>query len=227
MPTPLELELIAEFQRTQRFFSNGHLRKFADTGVPPALPEGDTESEKRGRLFFVDAPFQPPSKVGVCALCHSGPMLNEANVFSSAVFGNPPGARFFSVGVSEANFMGNPTRTFLVHDGFGPPVAVTTPDIGVLMTSLPDLLSRPFPTIPPPPVLNQLGLRLGFFANFFKTPTLWGIKDTAPYYHDNSAKDLDEMLLQYDWSFLNQAIRGRITLTPQDKEDIKAFLKLL
>lgn len=225
-PTDLELELIAEFQRTSsRFFSNGRLRKFAETGEPPTLPEGTTESEKRGRLFFIDAPFQPPSAVGACALCHSGPMLNQANVFSTAVFGNPPGARAFSVGVSEANFIGNPTTTFMVHDGLGPAVPVNTPDIGVLMT---DPATSPVAaeTIPPPFVLQQFGLRLAFFANIFKTPTLWGVKDTAPYFHDNSAKDLDGMLEQYDWFFLN-FVGGRITLTVQDKEDIKAFLELL
>ena len=224
-PTSLQLELIAEFQRTSpRFFSNGQLKRFAERGVSPTLPQGKTESEKRGRLFFVDAPFEPPSKVGACALCHSGPMLNQANVFSSPVFGNPPGARLFTVGVSEANFIGNPTRTFLVHDGLGAPVPVTTPDIGVLMSNP---ATSPFVAIPPPFVLKQLGLRLAFFANTFKVPTLWGVKGTAPYFHDNSAKDFDEMLKQYDWFFLNFAIAGRITLTPQDKEDIKAFLNLL
>jgi hypothetical protein len=225
-PTDLELELIAEFQRTSsRFFSDGRLKKFAETGESPTLPEGMTESEKRGRLFFIDAPFQPPSKVGVCALCHSGPMLNQANVFSTAVFGNPPGVRAFSVGVSEANFIGNPTTTFMVHDGLGAPVPVNTPDIGVLVT---DPATSPVAaeTIPPPFVLRLFGLRLAFFANIFKTPTLWGVKDTAPYFHDNSAKDFDGMLKQYDWFFLN-FVAGRITLTPQDKQDIKAFLMLL
>jgi hypothetical protein len=170
--------------------------------------------------------IQPPSKVGVCALCHSGPMLNEANAFSTAVFGNPPGARAFSVGVAEANLIGNPEYTFLVHDGLGEPVPVTTPDPGILMTN-PARSPIVAQSIPPPFVLQQLGLRLAFFANFFKTPTLWGVKDTAPYFHDNSAKDLDDMLAQYDRLFLRRPIGGAIALTPQDKEDIKAFLKLL
>ena len=223
-PGDLELELIAEFQSSPRFFSNGHLRKFAETGVPPLLPQGETDSEKRGRLFFIDAPFNPPDKVGVCALCHSGPMLNRTNRFAPMI-ASVPGAAMENAGVSEANFIGNPLHTFLVHDGLGEPIAVSTPDIGVLMSNP---ASTPFSAIPPPPVLKQFGLRLAFFANFFKTPTLWGVQDTAPYFHDNSAKDLDEMLRQYDFLFLNhRVIQGRIVLTPQDKEDIKAFLKLL
>ncbi len=225
-PTALELELLAEFQRTApRFFSNAKLRKFARKGGRPALPRGSTASEKRGRLFFIDAAFQPPSKVGVCALCHSGPMLNRANVFSTAVFGNPPDFPFFSVGVSEANFMNNPTQTLLVHDGLGDPVPVTTPDIGILLT---DPATSPIvaQSIPPPFVLEQFGLRLAFFANLFKVPTLWGVNHTAPYFHDNSAKNFDDLLVQYDFFFLN-LLGGTISLTPQDKEDIKAFLKLL
>lgn len=225
-PTQLELDLIGEFQQTDvRFFSSRKLRGFAAGGPAPELPQGNTESEQRGRLFFVDAPFNPPDKTGVCALCHSGPMLNEANVFSSAVFGNPPGVRAFSVGVSERNVIGNPLYTFLVEDTLGPPVEVTTPDIGILMTDHDQLVS--LGVVPPDFVLAQFGLRRAFFANMFKTPTLWGIKDTAPYFHDNSAKNLEEMLEQYDFAFGTPPIGGAITLTPQDKEDIIAFLKLL
>ena len=79
-PTTAQLDAIAEFQRTgARFFSSPALRKFAATGAPPELPLGITPAEKRGRTFLVDAPFNPPSKRGICALCHSGPMLNMVN----------------------------------------------------------------------------------------------------------------------------------------------------
>lgn len=225
-PTPLQLDLIAEFQQTApRFFSNPELRRFAKGGPPPALPLGNTESEQRGRLFFVDAPFNPPNKTGVCALCHSGAMLNEANVFSSAVFGNPPGVRAFSVRVAERNLLGNDLHTFLIEDTLGPPVEVTTPDLGILMTDHKQLMDLEI--LPPDPVLARFGLRRAFFANMFKTPTLWGVKHTAPYFHDNSAKNLEEMLDQYDFAFSTPPIGGSIQLTPQDKEDIIAFLELL
>lgn len=226
-PTPLELELIAEFQQTSpRFFSNGKLRRFSESGRPPELPKGTTDAEQRGRLFFVDAPFQPPSKMGMCAMCHSGPMLNETNEFSPAVFGNPPGIRAHNVLVSERNVIGNPLTTFLIDDTLGDPVEVTTPDVGMLMTDYDLLLA--LGEILPDFVLEAIGLRRAFFANIFKIPTLWGITDTAPYFHDNSAKDLNEMLEQYDFFFLNSVdIAGSVELTDQDKEDIKAFLQLL
>jgi cytochrome c peroxidase len=65
-------------------------------------------------------------------------------------------------------------------------------------------------------------------VNRFKQPTLWGIKNTAPYFHDNSAKTLEDVLEHYDF-FLRRAgaqfeFRG---FTAQDKSDIIAFLKLL
>lgn len=226
-PSELELELIAEFQRTApRFFSDGRLKKFARKGIAPELPKGETDSEKCGRLFFINAPFQPPSKVGAARSATAARCSTKPTYFSTAVFGNPPGARAFSIGVSEDNVIGNPTYTFLVHDGLGNPIPVTTPDIGILMTD-PSKSPIAAETIPPPPVLEMFGLRLAFFANFFKTPTLWGVKNTAPYFHDNSAKDLGEMLAQYDRMFLRPPIGGAIELTPQDKEDIKAFLNLL
>ncbi|MDX1515632.1 MAG: hypothetical protein R3288_02270 [Woeseiaceae bacterium] len=225
-PTQNELDLIAEFQQTApRFFSSRKLRRFAAGGPAPELPQGRTASEKRGRLFFVDAPFNPPSKDGVCALCHSGPMLNEANVFSSPVFGNPPGIREFSVGVAERNVLGNPVMTFVIEDSIGQGVEVMTPDLGMLMTDNNQLLQMG--ALPPDSFLAQRGLRRAFFANFFKTPTLWGIKHTAPYFHDNSAKTLEEMLEQYDFFFVNSPIGGAIELTGQDKQDIIAFLELL
>ena len=225
-PSPGELELIAEFQRSARFFSNGKLRRFAAGGPAPLLPSGTTDAEQRGRRFFVDAPFAPPDKTGVCGLCHSGSMLNKANQFSPPVFGNPPGARFFNIGVSQRNVPGNPLYTFLIADTLGAPVEVTTPDLGILMTDHGQLMEARH--LPPDFQLEGLGLRRAFFASGFKTPTLWGVADTAPYFHDNSARTLDEMLEQYDFFFATTPyVGGSIQLTDQDKEDIKAFLELL
>jgi len=40
-----------------------------------------------------------------------------------------------------------------------------------------------------------------FFANQFKIPTLWGVKDTAPYFHDNGAKTLRDAVAHYQRFF--------------------------
>lgn len=57
----------------------------------------------------------------------------------------------------------------------------------------------------------------------FKTPSLWGITHTSPYFHDNSAKSLEEVAEQSMFFFEN--FLG-ITLTKQNEADIVAFLKL-
>src|SRR5262249_24094610 len=78
-----ELQRIADFERSSQFFSSPALRRFAHGGPAPELPAGYTESEKRGRRFFIDtAPGGNDPKAGICAICHSGAMLNVTNKFA-------------------------------------------------------------------------------------------------------------------------------------------------
>jgi cytochrome c peroxidase len=186
-PTALELDLIAEFQQNdERFFSSEAVQTFAKGGAAPTLPEGTTDSEKRGRLMFVDAPFTPGSTVGICALCHSGPMLNQANQFSLPIFGTPPGVRFFDIGVSKRNIPGNPVMDFIVTNDDGTTVAFSSPDPGMVLTN---------PRIANPATPKSFGI------DFFRTPILRGITKTAPYFHDNSAKTLEDVAAHYTSSF--------------------------
>ena len=225
-PTTAELDAIAEFQRTDpRFFSSPALKRFAATGAPPELPPGITPAERRGRTFLVDAPFSPPSKRGICALCHSGPMLNMVNqAFSTFANGSPPvGARFINTGVTIVNEPNNPIRTWVVNDGINPVVTVRSPDVGLLLD--------PTPATPPPKVIPR-----AFFAELFKIPTLWGVADTAPYFHNNGAKTLRDAVAHYQRFFNfteaqdpvgSQSLGGKITLTDDDVDDIVAYLQLL
>jgi len=232
-PTAAELDAIAEFQRTDpRFFSSPALKKFAATGAPPELPPGITPAEKRGRTFLVDAPFTPPSKRGICALCHGGPMLNTINQAHSNFTGGVPrpGVRFFNIGVNIVNAPDNPIRTWIVNDGVNPPVTLRSPDLGILLH--PTLVTVPsHPPLPPPAILPRAVL-----AENFKIPTLWGVKDTAPYFHDNGAKTLRDAVAHYQRFFNfteaqdpvgSASLGGFITLTDDDVDDIVAYLKLL
>jgi hypothetical protein len=214
-PTSLELELIEEFQQTDpRFFSSEALRSFAEGGPAPQLPPGTTESERRGRAMFDDVPFDGVTTRGICNSCHSGPMLNRFAVGNT--FGLPPGGRRASIGVSERNLMGNPIYTFLVREADGSIFTITTPDPGAMLNDPPP--SAP-PGVPTPP--------RSFFANFFKVPPLWGVKDTAPYFHDNSAKTLEEVADFYARFFLDSPSTRGFIFTEQDQADMVAFLKLL
>jgi cytochrome c peroxidase len=214
-PTPLQLELIAEFQRSSpRFFSSLPLFLFARGGPPPRLPNGVTASEKRGRAMFDDVPITPGSTRGLCAMCHSGPMLDVSNAFN-IFLPDLPGLRFFGVGVTERNKLNLPTHEFII-DGIE---RIVTPDPGACLTDPPD------PNEFPPELFGPGGpLPLSIACSLFKTPSLWGVRHTAPYFHDNSSKTLKEVAEQYTFMF---KLFAGISLTPQDEADIVAFLKLL
>jgi cytochrome c peroxidase len=193
-----DLELIARFQQSDSFFSSPAVRDFARGGPAPSLPAGNTESEKRGRTFFENR-FDPNNlKLGSCALCHSGPMLDRTNQF----FPPGPGLRFLSVSVSEFNEGRNPVRPFIFRNPDGSQKTILSPDPGrALITGRVE------------------------DANAFKISSLRGIRRTAPYFHDNSARTLEEVMAHYTKEFLR--ISPRLALTPQDEADVVAYLKLL
>jgi cytochrome c peroxidase len=60
--------------------------------------------------------------------------------------------------------------------------------------------------------------------NAFKIPSLWGAARTAPYFHDNSAKSLDDVARHYATFF---ALVSPIVLTEEDQRDMVAYMKLL
>jgi cytochrome c peroxidase len=213
-PTEDDLRRLAEFQQTARFFSSPTLRRFARGGPAPELPQGYTDSEKRGRLFFEDRPLAgPDQKAGTCAVCHSGSMLNQTNQFFPAPL--PPGSRFQSVAVSEFNALGNPVRDFIFTNPIdGSETLVSSPDPGrALITG--DAQSPFFDSV-----------------NAFKIPSLWGVRHTAPYFHDNSAKTLEDVAAHYNkfFALISTPPGGgepKLILTEQDQADIVAFMKLL
>jgi cytochrome c peroxidase len=218
VPTMNDLLGISQFELTEPFFSSPTLRAYAKGGPPPVLPQGTTDSEKRGRLFFVDAPFVAGGKAGSCAFCHSGPLLNQTSAsFVQATNGLvPAGTRFQSVAVSEVNEIGNPVQQFILHNADGSTTPLCSPDPGRA------LITGNIPPIPLP--CSALGPPFSDW-NAFKIPILWGVKDTAPYFHDNSAKTLEDVAAHYARFF--KMIPAPVTLTAQDQADIVAYLKLL
>jgi len=224
-----ELELIADFQQhAPRFFSSPALFFFAHGGVEPRLPDGRTASEKRGRRFFEDVPpdfsVTPPDfKPGLCATCHSGPLLNQTNQFLPLPVS--AGTRFQSVLVSELNEGGNPPIDFVFHNQNVPGgiIELSSPDPGrALITGRADDSD---PTSPASTFDN---------LNAFKIPPLRGIRRTAPYFHDNSAKTLEDVLRHYRTFFAivtdadgTGPEAPLVDLTEQDQKDIIAFLRLL
>jgi cytochrome c peroxidase len=209
-PTVQELDKIAAFESA--LFSSYKLADYAAGGPPPVLPAGFTASEKRGRKFIEDVPLDIANtgNAGVCALCHSGPMLNTTKDFKGL---QPVGIQFSTAGVSELNDGGLPVRTFLFDlPGVGT-VPVATPDPGISL-------------IPGNPIISGSPFTAIGAQNVFKIPTLWGVKRTAPYFHDNSAATLEQVVDHYD-RFLTLPQFGLPHLSPQDQTDLVAYLKLL
>jgi cytochrome c peroxidase len=154
-------------------------------------------------------------------------LLNTANQFTTAAPGAPPGFRAFDILVSSRNLMNNPVHTFAVTDSCNTTFVVRSPDPGIMITGVYNI-----------PMLAQLLppkesciLHPAFFANMFKTPQLFGVSRTAPYFHDNSAKGLEDVLEQYVFLFTSNLgfpiTDSNILLTEQDIDDIIAFLRLL
>jgi cytochrome c peroxidase len=216
LPSAADLEGIKQFQLTNEFFSSPEVRKFAEGGPALDLPEGKSASEKRGRRFFEDVVDFVDPKHGLCAGCHAGPMLNQTNLFAQITLGIPVGTRFQTIGISELNVAGNPVQEFIFNQGLANERHVFSPDIGrSAITGVTDLEDIPPSSSAP-------------FSNFnaFKIPQLRGISDTGPYFHDNSAKTLEDVMTHYT-NFFAIVTGNTLILTPQDRADVVAFMKLL
>jgi len=216
MPRGTDLTRLKDFQLTDRFFSSPALREFARGGAAPVLPQGTTESERRGRRFFEDIPPNPANfpeglKDGLCSACHSGPLLNQANQFLQIVVpGARAGTRFQTVGVSELNALQNTVRPFVFTNSDGSRTTVMSPDPGRALVT--GVGPKDDPTFE--------------HVNAFKISPLRGIRNTAPYFHDNSAKTLEDVVRHYA-QFFAFVSNGVIVLSDQDQADIVAFMKLL
>ncbi|MBX7101508.1 MAG: hypothetical protein K1X89_27585 [Myxococcaceae bacterium] len=186
-PTAKQLDQIAAFEK--KLFSSAATYRLAKDGTDPGLPQGRTDSEKRGRAFF-DGPQS------ACGQCHQGGLLN---------MGGFP----LNIGVSAFNKSGAKTYNWGIKD---PATGAVTP--------LADAFTGDSHS-PDPGAILTTGNPDDF--NAFKMVSLRNIKNTAPYFHDNSAKTLAEVMDHYAQLF---SLLG-FEITAQDKADAIAYMKLL
>ena len=213
-PSPADAAAIVAFEGTDDFFSSAATRSFAHGGPAPGLPQGETDAQRRGRKFFEPG--------GQCTVCHDGPMLNATDA-GNKIFGagsryesNLVGANAEQVGLVGGDFRNtvNVERVWVIdadRDGFDgdDDIEAKLPDLGrALITG------------------NRDDVTL------FKIPTLRGIKHTPPYFHDGSAKTLEDVVDHYQ-QFINalgdicDKATGSCQLTDQDKRDVVEYLQLL
>ncbi|MEM9402064.1 MAG: cytochrome c peroxidase [Pseudomonadota bacterium] len=237
-PTGEELAAIAAFQSS--LFSHSAIEAtvdpnrtldFVENRAVLKLPEGKTPSEKRGRAFF-----NPDRQ---CGQCHSGPMLNRTSQFHPNGVGMPIESSFAERAPDDPNekfrwcYVDLKTNK-LAPGPLGTPevfeVPVSDPGIGLTTGFQEFQLEDGSPAMIP----NEL--LVGIAGPLFKIPTLWGTPDTAPYFHNNSAKTLDEVLDQYNFMFeffpsgsfgLGCDKTAPVCLSEQDKADIVSYMQLL
>jgi cytochrome c peroxidase len=98
------------------------------------------------------------------------------------------GTRFHEVSVSMRNLVDLPTFTFRLTKPDNTVVTLTSPDPGRML------------------ITGSLGKPCGATCagrdfEGFDTPALYGISKTAPYFHDNSAQTLQDVLDHYNFHF--------------------------
>jgi cytochrome c peroxidase len=172
-PKPRFLDDVAAFQQT--LFSSASVRRLAAalaSGRPlPATDPPLNRLERQGEALFEHH----------CAICHGGPTQNvPIPEFSSAirdVFISKPVPPF----AADLPFTPSPLEPRLWAfrvPGQADPLVIPSTDPGqALLTGSPDDL------------------------NHFDIPALYGIAETAPYFHDNSAATLDDVVRQYQSLF--------------------------
>lgn len=228
--TTEEMAAIATFQRS--LFSHEAIKAFLQRGTALTLPDGNTASEKRGRAFF-----EPKRQ---CGVCHSGPMLNRTSEkhefvagagFESSGVGMEPGNpnpkyRWCYVDLETNTIVPGPTGK---REAFDHP----TSDPGhAVVAGVSEFRATPTGAIQFMPNESVAAIA----GPLFKIPTLWGTPDTAPYFHDNSAKDLEAVLNHYNFLFrLIPNLAAHVGCKPKateclsktDRDDIINFLQLL
>jgi cytochrome c peroxidase len=182
----------------------------------------------RGQAIFNE------TNQGKCTGCHTG--VNAGNSESEP-------ARFFNIGTSDVTFWEkNPAKLALLQQELGigditqlKALDGTSYQLPVYTLHLPSGLCGPvdYKTTDPGfflivPVLQSTGAcqatngnsRATGNLNAFKPPVLRGLAARAPYFHNGLANTLEDVVEYY-------TIVLGLELSPQDKQDLVAFLKTL
>jgi cytochrome c peroxidase len=218
------LDDLAAFQRT--LFSSPAIEALADaieSGAPP-FPDPDpelTELEQRGKAVFNRS----------CAQCH-GAVLHPSGSTPDAGIPRPIRARYHNIQTACPR----PTT-----DGFAPCPPRLARNARLYRITLADG-SFQFVTTSDPARLLLTGQPADISA--MDTTQLRGISRTAPYFHNNSAATLEEVLDHYDAFFLfvvrisappnlpaivssNGTVVDRGFIAPDERSALLAYLRKL
>lgn len=178
-----------------------------------------TDAQRRGKKVFKRECMSCHDMPNVFnALANVEPLGNGETNDQNPVFA-PAITRTYNVGVSERNAHG----LRFTHDAGG----------GVFEPVVIPLVKEDG-TIVQHTVTFDIGLAAttGRFEDIgrFKVPQLRGVKNLAPYFHDNSAATLADVVDHFNSPQYNNSRDGKkypIHLTPQERADLLAFLDIL
>jgi hypothetical protein len=178
-----------------------------------------TEAQKRGKDVFVQK----------CMVCHNTPNVFN-NLSNAEVLGNgerspknpplaPSIARTFNVGVSERNAHDLRFTEYVGNGQFAPIVLPLVKLDGTVVQHT---------------VTFDVGLAgtTGRWEDLgrFKVPQLRNLASLAPYFHDNSAATIEDVVDYFSSDFYNNSRDGKlypIHLNAQQRADLIAFLQIL
>ncbi len=173
-PASVFLDDVTAFEQTQ--FSSHRTRRLADAlasggPLPSTEPKNLTPLEQQGQALFALN----------CGTCHGGP---------SGTMPIPPLANVQDIMVSK------PLPPFAADLPFPP-----SPPLRVRLWAV-RIPGAPGPAVRPStdPGKALISGNMNDFAQF-DVPTLFGVRKTAPYFHDNSASDLTQVMKHYQQLF--------------------------
>jgi CxxC motif-containing protein (DUF1111 family) len=77
-----------------------------------------------------------------------------------------------------------------------------------------------------PPTEEELAKTIGALRQEWRTPPLWGCRDSAPYLHDGRAQTLEAAIALHDGEARQIALRY-FALDDKERLEVLAFLKSL
>lgn len=179
---------------------------------PPADP--DAREIEAGRKLF--------ASVG-CATCHT-PRLGEVEGIYGDLLLHDMGQQLGDTGQYSV-FDPSSSEEEVVDEDVGPVAqaeAATVPQ--------PPAASTPFamqPQMAPPPPSAIKRPTTGPASRFeWRTPPLWGFRDSGPYLHDGRADTLEQAVALHDGEAANIA-RRYFALGARERRQVEAFLKSL
>lgn len=168
-----------------------------------------------------------------CLSCHNTPNVfgNIEHVPGNPLSFPPRTGRAFDIGVAQRNRLDLDFRAFVCT---APPTSPPTPcpaqhlvEVVLPLVQM-DGSVVPFPVTVDPGTAGATARYEDLFR--FKVPQLRQISQLGPYFHDNSAATLEEVLDHLESRWYTQSADGKnypIHLTPRQRQDLLAFLRSL